>query len=677
MKLLAEFSKTRLVLVVTHNYEQAGDLATRMIRLYGGQVSEDIRLRGSAAEGRKETQEPAAEEHPAQSERKEEPEKRRKTKKRQRPELAFLNMNLHRQPVRNAVFFLLCLCLSASFLVFIGMISQNLDQAQAMQYQENGYYNRDDTRILIRNRDGSALTEEDFAAISQVKYVAQTERYADISDINYYFRYGEDYEFEYITSEDSFYQENLDYKEIVYLDNTHYMKSVSCLSEEDLSAGRLPEGLNEIVVTSKDKSLIGTTINVICADRRNWKESTYVREDMIITGIVNGDGDQFYFSDRFSDILAADTIFMQPEEADNSNGASYSDGNFSRSCLITGFVGDVNKGVGPYGTHLDECLNWLLDDIEKEEFYYNSEQYEIDSPDRWNEVERWAFNVAVDPLATGGMICHDMLLLVDDSLKGTEILLSTDFYERHVCSDNNGIWVSRVPYNALFGIWNEETGSKDYYHLEVRHEKIEDGSENGVYSTTEKQSGLYSVYVSPEFYDTIFPDRHIAQAAVYIRDYAYTDRVIKQLADLGYGAISVFRISSVGYDKETVISRLISVCIAAAALCVLFILGVLLLVFMMKAKQSDDTILHSLGMEKRLVRTVNHMYFGVMLLASGLVSVILMYAVSAAGMKKVDDLQKYFQWYQFLAFAVILLFMAWLLGRRYMRLWNREWNKSL
>jgi len=158
MQFLAEIAKTRLVIVVTHNYEQAEDFVTRLIRLYRGQVSDDIRLRESA-------QLPAT---GAEAENHETPEKR--MRKRDAAGV-FLKMNLRRQPIRNGFFFLLCLCLSLAFLVFLGIIAQNLDDAQAMEYNEKAYFNGDDTRILIRNVDGSELTADDFAAISQVKYV--------------------------------------------------------------------------------------------------------------------------------------------------------------------------------------------------------------------------------------------------------------------------------------------------------------------------------------------------------------------------------------------------------------------------------------------------------------------------------------------------------------------------
>lgn len=44
MKMLYELSRDKLVIVVTHNFEQVQDFATRKIRLFDGEVAEDILL---------------------------------------------------------------------------------------------------------------------------------------------------------------------------------------------------------------------------------------------------------------------------------------------------------------------------------------------------------------------------------------------------------------------------------------------------------------------------------------------------------------------------------------------------------------------------------------------------------------------------------------------------------
>lgn len=52
VQLLSELSKDRLVIMVTHNYDEVEQFATRKIRMYDGEVAEDIRLREAAPRGK-------------------------------------------------------------------------------------------------------------------------------------------------------------------------------------------------------------------------------------------------------------------------------------------------------------------------------------------------------------------------------------------------------------------------------------------------------------------------------------------------------------------------------------------------------------------------------------------------------------------------------------------------
>lgn len=57
VQLLSELSKDRLVIMVTHNYDEVGQFATRKIRMYDGEVAEDIRLREAAPVEKKDVKE--------------------------------------------------------------------------------------------------------------------------------------------------------------------------------------------------------------------------------------------------------------------------------------------------------------------------------------------------------------------------------------------------------------------------------------------------------------------------------------------------------------------------------------------------------------------------------------------------------------------------------------------
>ena len=57
VQLLSELSKDRLVIMVTHNYDEVEQFATRKIRMYDGEVAEDILLREAAPVEKKDVKE--------------------------------------------------------------------------------------------------------------------------------------------------------------------------------------------------------------------------------------------------------------------------------------------------------------------------------------------------------------------------------------------------------------------------------------------------------------------------------------------------------------------------------------------------------------------------------------------------------------------------------------------
>ena len=149
MKLLAKVAKDKLVIVVTHNYEDVEDLATRKIEMHDGKVREDITIK---------------------------PYEESKASLHEYKNISFLNKI--RLGVRNTFnlpmkFILLLMVFLLITFAFLGIYSS----FRKAEYEENkngyNYYFSDlsDERIVIKKTDNSEITSEELDKISKLDYV--------------------------------------------------------------------------------------------------------------------------------------------------------------------------------------------------------------------------------------------------------------------------------------------------------------------------------------------------------------------------------------------------------------------------------------------------------------------------------------------------------------------------
>ena len=96
------------------------------------------------------------------------------------------------------------------------------------------------------------------------------------------------------------------------------------------------------------------------------------------------------------------------------------------------------------------------------------------------------------------------------------------------------------------------------------------------------------ILTNENLFERIFEYSEKDQISVYIKDYAYADRVISSLIDKGYFAASPFRIGSASADGALVVERYMVLGISFGALVLLFILQY----FLMKTLFSTTLTLH-------------------------------------------------------------------------------------
>ena len=241
IKLLSEVAKDKLVIIVTHNYEQVEEYATRKIEMHDGKIREDITL--------KETKnyDPVIYDY---------------------KNISFFNKI--RLGIRNA--FNIVPKFLLTFLVFFFVVAAFLNTYagfRKLDYEEskggyNGYFaNNDYDRIVIKKNDGSPITQEDYQkirALSSVKKVVEKDIIIDdwftINDGTYYFN-------GVLSSYDNI---------------------------EKVDAGRLPQNENEVIISLSKDDYYKNMIDVIFASdyavRSKYGNAEMYQDKLKIVGAI-------------------------------------------------------------------------------------------------------------------------------------------------------------------------------------------------------------------------------------------------------------------------------------------------------------------------------------------------------------------------------------------------------
>ncbi len=281
LEILKSVSKDKLVIVVTHNIGQIEPYITRKVRLHDGEVVVDEVVE-EVIEKRVEVV-------------------KREDKKDFKKALNFSFLNLISQPVKTSLIFLLALLCTISSFVFYANFKANLDENKVKLIDKSIFQNSDDTRLLVKKQDFSIISE-DILKEAWVDKVISVEKYDYITDVNYYrpsdYKYVIDSELEDPTREDV-----IDYSYYSLVDNTHFMRSSSSLTEDMLKSGRLPQNDFEMVVYSNDDSILNTSEKILFHNEKTMGVNVAYRYDVKIVGILKERTNQVYFSNYLCQIM--------------------------------------------------------------------------------------------------------------------------------------------------------------------------------------------------------------------------------------------------------------------------------------------------------------------------------------------------------------------------------------
>ncbi len=329
--LLKELSKNRLILMVTHNYEQAEPYVTRKVRLHDGEVVVDVKvneeknfddpthadavnMNGNSGEETdvQEGHSTAIATAPKDS---------KIWKKHQRTVAwDFARMNIRTQIGRSLLFRTFFLFTAIVSFIFIGQLYKCADDTYTKNYDETIYAQKNDSRFSVRRKDGKELTDQDIDNMKSVRHVVQVDSQDYAGDVNYYVEEGKDYVYHHGTiqgTENQFMMEDdsswigdnpmssLASKDVPdFKKKDKFMRSTTCIDKSDLSEGRLPEKRNEIVLYPAKGVKIGDMKKIYFTADNIW-EGEYYLGNMEIVGFLKKETEQIYFYPDFCRMLTA------------------------------------------------------------------------------------------------------------------------------------------------------------------------------------------------------------------------------------------------------------------------------------------------------------------------------------------------------------------------------------
>lgn len=562
MKMLYELSRDKLVIVVTHNFEQVQDFATRKIRLFDGEVAEDILLN-------------------PQQERKEETGQKTTEKKKTEKKhgewfqaVGFVHKNRMAQPHRTIFLFLLMLVITSSLMIMYGYLLANMDDSVTRDTSQGAFNNTQKERLVVRKPDGSTFSDSDIEVLQKIAHVKYVSRYDFAGEISCLYKSGEDYKIEYKKSETS------DRKSLTVdaLDYSEFTEEAAGLDESSIE-GKLPENMYEAVITSKDSSLIGTQMDIYFKSKK-WSDATWLGGTFTITGIVKEDGNKPYFSGEF--------------------------------------LKSMNINYGDSRTEL---------------------HYDITRTTTYSEEEENSYE---QTMSKKGKV----IFIQGEGLTGNQIRLSESIL-MNIRTDGvvSGDQTIRESLNKDAVLkYSDGTGEDTEYSLE-----IVEGSHSGSASVVE---------TSHEFLEQLYGSTEITQVSVYMNDYAYTDRVIKEINQSGYQAVSPYRISAGDYNTELVQERLTALGLSAAVLIAVFFLSIMVLYAIMKLKTKDFKILKSLGLKQSVINRMNLYELATAGLAAVLVLILAGVTADRMNVRVISDIIRYYTARDYVLAMVAVLILA-------------------
>lgn len=358
LEILNEYAKDHLVIVSTHNYEDAQAYATHLIRIYKGKLT--------AYKEIKKIEDSSLNE---------------KVNKKTKSSLLFL---IHaKNHIFNNVFKTIVFgILSAIFTLSIMTFSAHIDDAYTKILNRSTFNNINPEEMLVMRKDKNIISEEDLLSLRNIRHLSQTQVYGLASEINYFYREDVDYEYKTVirrkpSAENPDIYEEYTEKVFNVLKEDMYIKSyVGVVDESNLLEGRLPTSYLEVLADSSYE--IGQTITSYFHDLVTLGNS-FIKLDFKVVGRLKNKSNDIYFSPLFMKNMD----YIQANSTDSKFSLSI---NYNEINKYTGRITVKTKAV-PFVPLFNPSLNPL--EIQLSENFIKGAGETFPKIDQINEVNAW------------------------------------------------------------------------------------------------------------------------------------------------------------------------------------------------------------------------------------------------------------------------------------------------
>ena len=322
IELLKEISKDKLVVVVTHNYDEIKDYATRKIRLFDGEVVEDQHIKKTEVTAGEIT---IIDYHMNHFEL-----------------MKIALKNLVRKPRLSFFTIIIAIFIVAAFIFGFGSYKQ--DSTSTFSTWNQFFPNVTKGRIIVADFDGEPFTSDDIEDFEEMNNVLGVLTHDVILDSQIYLFQDEKRGDYYYEEEPIGGADNSNEGDIHIYSNALFINPAIMVDKFDLEAGRLPESKYEVLLEERMEYEVGDVVRMGFTSFYGSVDSFDDIEgyDFTVVGIVR-DGfssdwrSRGYFHDDF---INSDEVFI----------LSYFRSGYEGSVLNVNFlIDDVEVYVEKYG----------------------------------------------------------------------------------------------------------------------------------------------------------------------------------------------------------------------------------------------------------------------------------------------------------------------------------------
>jgi ABC-type antimicrobial peptide transport system permease subunit len=185
------------------------------------------------------------------------------------------------------------------------------------------------------------------------------------------------------------------------------------------------------------------------------------------------------------------------------------------------------------------------------------------------------------------------------------------------------------------------------------------------------------VEISEEWFYEMYQQKS-CQASLYLKDYIHTDYVMKKLRDMGYIAVSPYRVSAGEYDDRLLNERNFTIYMSLIILVMLSALEILIVRSIMKIRNNDFIVLGSIGMNHNTIKMMN--YFEMYLYSAASILIVIAAAGITAllGINYLADMIKYYNLFTyaiFITFCFVKITVTVWLFNRYLK-HKQKWSRN-